>query len=209
MIRTLQPNEEVTQNLNKALKSLKASLANIPANAHVLNAFLAKHFTNAEGVSDYSEQNITRAIWQCREVLQFEVPPVAPRTPNAQSQLNSNKERRAQEAEDQRVKAEEAEKAKLDEEQLEIHRQAEILIQRAGSNQAIRSAARRVDGANRLRFVWQNLLKKYQPKQALAELRAYWRDVDERELYRAEGNFEKLTRVDMPEMKSKIWSPNK
>ena len=210
-MRTIQSNEESTANFKEALKDLKTDLALDQLSALALDGYLVKHNTNAEGLVDMSTANIRAAIYALKDILPLTVAPTAPRTTNAQSQLNvqakSNRETREEQAEKERLRNEAREKEAADEKVKDIAHQAERIFRQAGGNLAIRSAARRADGEARLRRVWSSYLQKFSPEQALATLKQYWKDVDERDLYRAEGAFNKLDKVDAVEMKVGVWKP--
>lgn len=193
MIRTIQPNEVVTENLTKALKSMNAELANDPSNAHLLNTYLVKHYTDAQGISDYSEENLREAIWKLKDALTFDIPPKAPRTPNAQSILNeSNRERREREAREAQEEADLAKQAEKDEATKEALRQGERMCNLAGTVASV-SHARRQVAKERMWAKWESLQRQAPPQVALKLLRAYWEsDAGQEELYSVRGTMRRL-----------------
>lgn len=193
MISVSQTKEVVIENIDKALKSMRAELASENSNAQILNAYMVKHYTDVNGISDYSEENLRAAIWTLREALEFTIPPKAPRSPNSQSILNeSNVERRAREKAEADAKAEAAKKAEADAEVHEALRQGERMCNLAGTNAAV-SHARREVARERMWAKWESLQRQAPPAVALKLLRVYWEsDAGQEELYSVRGTMRRL-----------------
>lgn len=131
MIRTKQSREESDAAFLKASETLKAKPAMNITTAHILDAYLSKHFTDAEGVADYSAENMLEALWRCRDILEWEnnVQPTLPKdilAQNPQSSLNEHNsprtrsEKYAQQERDRKAaeaKAAEAKRNEADEAQ--------------------------------------------------------------------------------------------